>query len=194
MDFKVTKQMLEEASDYLPLEVKTVLARRQAETCVQRAKEQTAVKTDAGQYLPLPPRYFCDEMGRSVLEMSVFTALYLHVENANENGDIDMTVDTYNRYAGAHIFGQLTEMKSGAFGRDNPKLKAKIIHMLADFNDYQRRLTSEIRTLMTLYNDPVDRFLAMNAAMTTPESMRGLMEDLKSAMEEAETYKAGEGA
>jgi hypothetical protein len=194
MDFKITKEMLENAADYLPLADKTVLAKQQAEECVVKARETTGVRTDSGSVLPLPPRYVCDEMGRSILEMSVFTGLYLLCEKPEEDGQITMNAETYDHYAGAHLFGQLTAMKSGAFGRDNPKLKTKIINMLADFNDYQKRLTAEIRNLLTMYNDPVDRFIAMNAAMATPEAMQGLLEELKDAAQAAEDYKGGEGA
>lgn len=195
MDFVVTKEMIENASDYIPLAQKTALAREQAETIVQRAKETTAVKTDSGSMLPLPPRYFADEAARSVLEMSIFATLYLHTEEM-QDGQIVMDTDTYDLYAGSHVFGQLNAMR-GELGKTDPALKAKIINMVSDFNDYQKRLTAEIRVLMSLYNDPVDRFLAMNAAMATPEAMQGLLEELKDAAEAVDSYqedkKGGEG-
>ena len=191
MDFVVTKEILEKAVDYLPLSMKTSIAKRQAAACVQKSAEQTAVKTDGGTILPLPPRYFCDEGIRSILEMSLFTSLYLRTE-PGDGDEIAMTGKRYDYYAGSHVFGQLTAMKSGTFGRDNPALKTKIINMIADFNDYQKRLTAEIRALMTMYNDPVDRFIAMNAAMSTPEAMQGLFEELKEAAADVEKYKDGE--
>lgn len=194
MDFVITKELLENASDYLPLAQKTALAKRQAEICVQRAKETTGVKTDGGTILPLPPRYFSDEQARSVLEMSIFTTLYLHCEEM-DGDEIRMDAETYDYYAGSHIFGQLNALRS-ELGKTDPALKAKIINMLSDFNDYQKRLTAEIRVLMNLYNDPVDRFLAMNAALSTPEAMQGLLEELKEAAENADGYrveKEGDG-
>lgn len=192
MEFVLTKEMIEEAADYLPLAQKTALAKQQAEICVQKAKETTGVKTDAGTILPLPPRYFVSEDARSMLEMSIFTALYLRVQPM-DGSDIHMDGETYDKYAGSHIFGQLTAMK----GKAEPELRAKIMNMLADFNDYQKRLGAEIRALMTLYNDPVDRFMAMNAALTTPEAMQGLLEELKDAAEavqEQKIEKAGDEA
>lgn len=194
MDFKITKEMIENASDYIPLADKTLLARQQAEKCVKKADERTAVKTDNGGVLPLPPRYVCDEPGRSILEMSVFTGLYLRCEKPDENGELTMNAEGYDRYAGAHIFGQLAAMKGGAFGRDNPKLKTKIVNMINDFNDYQKRLSAEIRTLLAMYNDPVDRFIAVNAAMATPEAMQGLFEELREAAADVDAYKTGAGA
>ena len=194
MDFVITKDLLEQAADYIPLAIKTVLAKEQAEACVLKSTEQTGIRTDAGSILPLPPRYYCDEAVRSVLEMSVFTGFYLKTEQPNEDGKLTMDAEAYDRYAGSHVFGQLMAMKSGTFGRDNPELKTKIINMVSDFNDYQKRLTAEIRTLMTMYNDPVDRFIAMNAAMSTPEAMQGLLEELKEAAEDVENHKAGDEA
>lgn len=195
MDFVVTKEILAAASDYVPLAQKTALAKEQAEIIVHRAKETTGVKTDSGGIIPLPPRYFADEQARSVLEMSIFATLYLHTEEM-QDGKIVMDTETYDRYAGSHVFGQLAAMR-GEIGKTDPTLKAKIINMVADFNDYQKRLTAEIRTLMTLYNDPVDRFMAMNAALSTPEAMQGLLEELKDAAEAVDSYqdekKGGEG-
>ena len=187
--FVITKEMLENAVDYLPLGQKTALAKQQAEICVQRSSDQTGIRADSGDIIPLPPRYNVDEAVRSILEMSIFTALYLRCEPI-ESDNITMDAERYDYYAGNHIFGQLTSMKSGTFGRDNPELKNKIINMLADFNDYQKRLTSEIRAVMTMYNDPVDRFMAMNAAMTNPDTMKGLLSELKEAAEAVEEYKA----
>lgn len=188
MDFVVTKEMIENATDYLPLRQKTLIARNQAITCVRKTEETTGIRTNDGNILPLPPRYAPDDEVRAILEMSIFTALYLKCEPVQENGDVTMDGDTYDYYAGSHIFGQLNHMK-GELGRTDPELKTKIVNMLADFNDYQKRLTSAIRAQMTLYNDPVDRFMAMNAAMTTPEGMQGLLADLKDAAEALEEYK-----
>lgn len=187
MDFVITKEILEAAEDYLPLAVKTSLAKQQAETIVQAGKEMTGIRTDGGNILPMPPRYFADEAARSILEMSIFTAMYLKCEPVTD-GKIDLTIDQYDYYAGSHIFGQLNHLK-GELGRTDPELKTKIINMVSDFNDYQKRLTAEIRALMTMYNDPVDRFMAMNAAMTTPEGMEGLLGELKDAAEALEEYK-----
>lgn len=194
MDFVINKAILENASDYIPLADKTILAKRQAESCVVKSQDRAAVKTDDGNVLPLPPQWVCDEMGRSILEMTVFTGLYLNVERPDEDGELSMTAAEYDRYAGSHIFAQLNALKSGAFGRDNPKLKEKIIHMLSDYNDYQYRLSAEIRALLALYNDPVDRFVAMNTALSTPEAMQGMLEELRSAAEAADAYRDGEKA
>ena len=190
MDFVVTLEMLEKAVDYMPLAAKTSLARQQAEACVKRMGEQTAIKTDGGDLIPLPPRYYADEEARSILEMTIFTGLYLGIEEPDEEGTFHMDGDRYDYYAGSHIFGQLNAIKSGALGREHPEIKTKIANMLADFNDYQKRLTAEIRVLMSMYNDPVDRFMAVNAAMTTPETMEGLLSELKDAAEAVEEYKA----
>ena len=190
MDFVVTKEILEKASDYLPIAQKTALAKEQAETCVRKSEETTGIRMDDDSVLPLPPRYFASEEARSILEMSVFTGLYLLCEETDEEGVLHMDGERYDYYAGSHIFGQLNAMKSGTFGRDNPELKTKIINMLADFNDYQKRLTAEIRNLLSLYNDPVDRFMAMNASLSTQEAMEGLLTELKDAVEAAEDYKA----
>lgn len=191
--FVVTKEMLEQAEDYLPLATKTSLAKQQAETCVLMSQERSGVKTDNGNIIPLPPRYTADESVRSMLEMAVFTSLYLKCKPMVEAPDgetpqITMDPGNYDYYAGNHIFGQLNAMK-GELGKTDPALKAKIINMIADFNDYQKRLTAEIRVLMTMYNDPVDRFMAMNAALATPDSMEGLLHELKDAAEAIETYK-----
>lgn len=188
MDFVVTKELLEAANDYLPLAQKASIAKQQAAMCVLKGADQTAVKTDGGGIMPLPPRYTVDESVRSVLEMSVFTALYLKCEPM-EGDSFSLSAERYDYYAGSHLFGQLTAMKSGTFGRDNPELKTRIIHMLADFNDYQRRLTAEIRALTTMYNDDVDRLIAMMVALTTPETMDGLLTELKDAAEAVEEYK-----
>lgn len=189
MDFVVTQEMLENAVDYMPLATKTALAKQQAEGCVKRVGEQTAIKTDSDGLIPLPPRYYADEEARSILEMTIFTGLYLGIETPDEEGTFHMDGERYDYYAGSHIFGQLNAMKSGTVGREHPELKAKIANMLADFNDYQKRLTAEIRVLMSMYNDPVDRFMAVNAAMATPDTMEGLLSELKDAAEAVEEYK-----
>ena len=163
--FVVTKEMIEQAADYLPLGQKKDLAKRQAESCVLANPERTGIRGDGGGIIPLPPRYVADESVRSMLEMSVFTCLYLRCRPL-EDDQITMDTEAYDFYAGSHIFGQLNAMK-GELGKTDPALKQKIVDMIADFNDYQKRLTAEIRVLMTLYNDPVDRFMAMNAAMAS---------------------------
>lgn len=189
--FVVTKEMIEQAADYLPLGQKKDLAKRQAESCVLANPERTGIRGDGGGIIPLPPRYVADESVRSMLEMSVFTCLYLRCRPL-EDDQITMDTEAYDFYAGSHIFGQLNAMK-GELGKTDPALKQKIVDMIADFNDYQKRLTAEIRVLMTLYNDPVDRFMAMNAAMATPDSMEGLLHELKDAAEAVEAYREERG-
>lgn len=189
MDFVVTKEMIEAASDYMPLAAKTALAKQQAEACVKRMAETTAIKASEDSVIPLPPRYHVDEEARSILEMTIFTGMYLGLETADEEGFFHMDGERYDYYAGSHIFGQLTAMK-GEIGKTEPAIKSKIVNMLADFNDYQKRLSSEIRVLLSMYNDPVDRFMAVNASLTTPETMEGLLSELKDAVENVEEYKA----
>ena len=196
--FVVTKEMIEQAADYLPLGQKKDLAKRQAESCVLANPERTGIRGDGGGIIPLPPRYIADESIRSMLEMAVFTGLYLKCKPMVEDPDggkpqITMDTEAYDYYAGSHLFGQLNAMK-GELGKTDPALKAKIVNMISDFNDYQKRLTAEIRVLMTLYNDPVDRFMAMNAAMATPDSMEGLLHELKDAAEAVEAYREERGA
>ena len=191
MGFVVTKETIENAHDYVSLAQKAIMINQQAADCIEPSKLHNGISFDGESAVALPPRFIVNEVKRSLLEMSMFLSMYLNVLEPDENGDISMTMDVYEEYASAHIFNQLAVMKSGAFGRDNPELKTKIANMISDFNDYQKRLTAEIRNILSTYNDPCDRIMTMITTNITPEYVKNLLANLDGAEKELLDYKRG---
>lgn len=185
MDFKkITEEAVQEANTYVPLMDKVAFVEYAAERCFDRLN--VTMKDDVLD-LPMAPMYKENTQLKSRYLMGALLTLYLRQAYEPVEGDMWlMSADDYDRWAGGHIFNRLERMKAGS-----PALRDKVFELLADYRDLEKRLNSEVRSLLQVMNDPVVRIMGTMQAQTTPEAFQAGKEKLEELTRELEEYKAG---
>lgn len=157
----ITKEIMSGASTYVPLALKTSAAQEIARASIEKIEIKDA---------EVPPRYIENPMTKTRCLMGVLLCFYLHIDYGEED-NINVPIDIYDEYAGAHILNQIERVKSDALLRD------KAFDLLADYRDFEKRVNCEIYTVLGIRNDTVARFSAlMNKAMTPEEAQKALEE------------------
>jgi len=170
--FVVTPEMILNANDYVNLKFKNGLAQEQAAKCVVETEEKTGVKLSDEVVMPLPPKYKVDGLVRSALEMSVFVSLYLKVKPVDDDGNITISLNEYDEYMSSHIFDQMNSLKRSK----NEEVKQKVFRILDDYNDYQKRLSAEIKAQLDAKNDFCDRLISMMIMTSSQDVTSHLLE------------------
>ena len=118
--------------------------------------------------------------------MGALLTFYLHMEYEG-NDDLNMATDVYDRFASSHILNQIERMKSDALMRD------KAFDLIADYRELEKRVNSEIFSVLAVQNDTVARLsLVMENAMTPEEAQKALEEMEKLKADIAEQQNAHE--
>ena len=165
--FFITEDILRNASDYIPLSRKNLLARSIAEKCIQRSP--IAEQNQKGlEFLALPSLWIDDMETKSLYLMSVMLSEYLKAEIPDEFTDAE-----YDFYASSHIFNQLERFKGYA------ELKDKVFDILTDFKEFKKILDTEIYNEKIARNDPVGRLSAAISIVSSPENIQRMKEELE---------------
>lgn len=186
--FKVTEEILKNASDYIPLSRKILLAKTIARFCIEKSK--TAAQNEKGlEFLALPTLWVDDLETKSLYTMSVLLTEYLKIQIPE-----DFTDENYDQYASTHILNQLERFKS------NVILKDKVFDLLNDFRDFKKLLDTEIFNEKEVRNDPIARLSAAISIVSNPENIKKMQEELERtanefeiAQKEAKEKIAGKG-
>lgn len=162
---KLTDEMMAAARDYVPLMEKMAFVRACAADCFDRMELRLTDET----VLP-----FFKENGerKSRYLMGALVKLYLmqKIEPA-EATEFLLAADDYDRWAGGHILGQLSRMKSK--GGD---IGGKANDLLSDYKELEKRFNAETYALLQGMNDPVSRMQQMAMQSMTPEAVQRLAE------------------
>ena len=167
---EITKEMLKNARDYVPLAEKEAWVAANAPRCFDRL----AITADDE---PVPPMYMVNTGLKSRYLMAALVRLYF----GNESADGDewlMPEAEYDRWAGSHVFNQLERWK-----HDND-LKYKAYDLIADYKDLEKRFSAQISSLLAVQNDPVIRQMEYTA--TQMKDLPALLEQLKALQETQE--------
>lgn len=177
----ITEDIIRNATSYLPIDKKSAMARTFAEDCI--SKVEISVSKDDGNDA-LPPRYQENPRMKSLFGMMVLLSDYLHLIPANENGDVSLTAQEFDKWGEASVMNQLDRMKSSK----NAEIKNKIYDILDDYREFYRMLGVEISSLIANKNDFLVRFLQYFTAEITPDVVKGLMDGLSDAASELKEY------
>ena len=114
--------------------------------------------------------------------MGIFARFYLKAEYDPTEDDFLMAADDYDRWAGSHVFKQIDRL------RNSEKVRDKIFDILSDYRDFEKKLNTEIYSMLQLQNDPCSRLCAMMFMQTTPEAIKSAMTNLEESKKDLDKY------
>lgn len=169
----ITKEIMRGADTYVPLLLKTSTAQAIASSSIEKAEFKGG---------DVPPRFIENPMTKAKCLMGALLTFYLHIAYEG-NDDLNMAVDIYDRFAASHILNQIERMKSDAFMRD------KAFDLLADYRELEKRVNSEIYSLLSVQNDTVARLSMVMSRGMNPEEAQKTLEEIEKLQGEIEEQK-----
>lgn len=177
----LTKEIVENANDYIPIERKHVWCRNVATACVSKV---TVTGNGAeNNAFTLPDRWEENTMARQMAMASALAQNYLGIYSEE---DVLQAKD-YDEIMGSHLINQLERMKSDRDVRD------KVFNILYDYNELKKMLNTDIYSRLGHLNDTLSRAIAA-LQMVRPDSMQDLTDqvnELSAAVKDYEKKKAG---
>lgn len=177
----LTKEIIENACEYIPLQRKHVWCRNVATVALQNVTINGGEKSQSA--FTTPDRYEENTMARQMALASALAVNYLKLYPE----DTVLQEKDYDEILSSHLINQLERLKGERDIRD------KVFNILYDFGELKKMLNTEIYSRLGHYNDGLGRtFVALS--MSDPQSMEDLSEDLKSigvAVSDYEKRKAG---
>ena len=177
----LTKEIVEKANDYIPIERKHVWCRNVAAACV--AKVTVTGNGADDNAFALPDRWEENTMARQMAMASALAQNYLGIYSEEEV----LQAKDYDEIMGSHLINQLERMKSDRDVRD------KVFNILYDYNELKKMLNTDIYSRLGHLNDTLSRALAA-LQMVRPDSMQDLtdqMNELSAAVKDYEKKKTG---
>ena len=181
-DKTITEDIILNATLYVPIVKKSVLARTFAEDCISKV-EIKLNGDDASS--TLPPRYQENPMMKSLYGMMTLLSEYLHMMPTDDEGNVSMDADAFDKWGAASIMNQLDRMKSSK----NQEIRNRVYDILDDYREFYRMLGVEISSILANKNDVLSRFMQYFRSEITPDIVKGLMDNLKSVVQEAKEYQ-----
>ena len=178
----ITEEIILNANTYIPVDMKSVMAREYAKNCVSEV--QITIK-DGDEKDVLPPRYQENPMQKSLYGMMTLLDQYLHVLVADENGEVSLTSSEYDKWGSACVMNQLDRFKSSK----NIEVRNKIYDILDDYREFYRMLGVEISSILANRNDVLTRLVQYFKKDITPEMMKDLFSQFTGTLEEIKDYK-----
>ena len=125
----ITEAIILNATTYLPIETKSVMAREFAKDCVSEV--QVSIDENDSTSV-LPPRYQENPMLKSIYGMMTLLDQYLHVLVVDENGEVSLTSSEYDKWGSACVMNQLDRFKSSK----NIEVRNKVYDILDDYREF----------------------------------------------------------
>ena len=169
----ITKEIMRGADTYVPLLLKTSTAQAIASSSIEKAEFKGG---------DVPPHFIENPMTKAKCLMGALLTFYLHIAY-DGNDDLNMAVDIYDRFAASHILNQIERMKSDALTRD------KAFDLLADYRELEKRVNSEIYSLLSVQNDTVARLSMVMSRGMNPEEVQKTLEEIEKLQGEIEEQK-----
>lgn len=155
----ITPEMLEKASDYIPLLERQEMLESIARVCVVKVKMDVKL-TGTDEVVSMPERYQEHRIMTKMCLMGVLALKYLHVDYDGEDRSLQMPANIYDYWAGSHVLNQIEKLRSDKTVGD------KAFRILKDYRDFCSDLYREIDILLGHQNDVVYRMMdAMNASI-----------------------------
>lgn len=165
----ITKEMLADASDYIPNSAKEKWITETAPKCFDRL----AISVDGDS---MPEMYMVNTGLKARYLMTALVSMYLRHEYEADDTDASLMSEAdYDKWAGAHIFCEIDRWKRDV------ELRDKCYDMLYDYHDLEKRFSSQIMGLLSVQNDDVMRQSRyMDAQM---KQLPALIEELRKLQE-----------
>ena len=178
----ITEEIILNADKYIPISVKSELARNFAEDCISKVN----INVDNGDGSEvLPPRYQESPKMKSLYGMMTLLYNYLHVLNPNKDGEISFDSNDFDEWGNACIMNQLDRMKSSK----NIEVRNKVYDILDDYREFYRMLGVEISALVANKNDVLVRFLEYFKSSITPDMMADVINQFTGTLTELKEYR-----
>ena len=161
----ITKEILENAMDYMPAEEKQLWADKVANVCI--VSVDMTGKDDGGRIIPVPPRCEENNLARTFALAQALAQEYLKIYPKDKvllEGD-------YEEILSSHLVNQIERMKSERDVRD------KAFNILYDYGELKKMLNTSIFSKLGHLNDPLSRLLVALQAVD-PNEITKATEDL----------------
>lgn len=179
--FEITKKILTEAEDYIPLGEKVKIAQEIATHCVYSITYNLEV---GGVPVDVPDYHGKSTGLRERFLLGVLLRLYLKIPfDPVEGSEYLLSLDDYDRAARLHPLNALERFKS------DPEAREKVFDLLRDYKTLCDFTRSALDDLVAAQNDPVQRYLAAQAADVTPEALKALTDAEGQLREQIEEMK-----
>lgn len=192
-EINITREDIERAKDYLPLEIKETMVRLMAPLCLEQVRNPNSSGAR-----PLPDIVRESRKMRQQCLMGVFAQWYMgrkiemqiasYVDNdgnAKEKPiNYCMSADEYDKWAGSHVMNQMERWK-----RAKNTVSNKVYDIMYDFKAFENMLLGVIRDEIDARNDPALRMMQMMDAQTSPETLRETLKVMQEAGEYLEERK-----
>lgn len=175
----LTKEIIENAKDYMPIERKHIWCRNVSTACVAAV----TMKSEGDASILLPDRYEENTMARTMAMASVLAQNYLGIYGE----DAVLQAADYDEIMGSHLVNQLERMKSDKDVRD------KIFNILYDLGELRKMLNTEIYSRLGHLNDTLARALVALQGVN-PEGMEDVAnqaKELSAIVNDYQKKKAG---
>lgn len=180
--FKITEQDIENAKTYVGLGEKQAFVGYASAGCFEPLRITLGDDESRGD---VPSMYKENTATKNRYLMGAFVRLYLGREYVPVEGDEWlMSQDDYDRYAGGHIFNQIERFKS------NPKLRDICFDLIQDYKDLEKRMNTEVFSLLQVMNDPITRLVKHMEIVASPEHMQKAISELESTKDDIEKFIA----
>lgn len=179
--FEITKKILMEAEDYIPLGEKAEIAQEIAMHCVNSISYNLEV---GGVPVDVPDYHGRNVCLRERFLLGILFSRYLKIRfDPVEGSEYLLALDDYDRAARLHPLNALERFKS------DPEAREKVFDLLRDYKMLCDITRSAAENLIAAQNDPVQRYLAAQAAAVTPEALKALTDAEGQLREQIEEMK-----
>lgn len=171
--FRISREMMETARDYMPLGIKKELAESIARLSVKDI--DVAPQNKIGEELLAYPRLKGeDAVLKEVLLMNTLLGFYFDI-TLDEKKD---TYELYDEYNEKNLLNQINRWKADV------ELKDKCFDLLDDFKKFEKFVNSEIRNIKDSENDILARFTAAIQTYSDPETIKNAVAELQKTGDE----------
>ena len=174
----LTEEDIRNATAYLPLAQKTVMARTYAQDCLLRFDLSTG-NEEVDKYFP--SRFQENPQKRMLYGMLVFLREYLKKMDTE-----DLSTEQYDEWGESAIFNQLDRFKSSK----DQEIRNKAYDIADDYREFYRMLGTEINSLCETKNDVLARFVQYSTASQSPEALKAQLDKLEELTNTLEGMKS----
>ena len=165
----ISKEMIQAASDYIPLEEKEAWVADNAPKCF----DKLAITADGE---AMPPMYAVNVALKNRYLMAALVSMYLKQAYVADTKDEPLiSREDYDKWANSHTINQIDRLKKDAEVRD------KCYDILYDYRELEKMFSAQIYALLNVQNDSVIR---QSEQMTNAiKELPALLEQLKELQE-----------
>ena len=188
MAVTITKQDILNANTYMPLGMKTQLARQIAQWCMEEEPGEAGTPSIWRESRARRQLFFYGLFGRFYLKKDFACGTVEYIEDGEtKETEIDyfMTVAEYDEWAGSHVMNQLERLK-----RDK-EISDRIYDLLYDLKALEGTIYGAVRDELEKRNDPVKRLSMMVAAETGTAYLKSNLAEINDLARRMEKEKAG---